>query len=157
MVPPPLFIDAFLQMEITVREMRALKSVIEIVENHTLESEYPLASLEQRIEQLKGPNANLKHRTPASILTQHRLQQRKRKRYIKKQQQNGMKKIPQTSTSVGPADDSTICQPNPYTSLPATQYGTVAPTPTMPSYTGLSSGAYGINLGHHYQASYYSQ
>ncbi|KEH34018.1 hypothetical protein MTR_3g058260 [Medicago truncatula] len=68
-----------------------------------------------------------------------------------------MKKIPQTSTSVGSADDSTICQPNPYTSLPATRYGTVAPTPTMPSYTGLSSGAYGINLGHHYQASYYSQ
>jgi len=155
MVPPPLFIDAFLQMEITVREMCALKSVIEIIENHMLESEYPLASLEQRIEQLKGSNSKMKDRTPASILTQRRLQLCKQKRSIKKQQQNGMKKIPRTSTSVGPADDSTICQPNPYTSSPATPSGMVAPAPTMPSYTGLSSGAYGINLRHHYQATYY--
>jgi len=74
--------------------MHALKSAIEIIENHMLESEYPLASLEQRVEQLKGSDANRKHRTPASILTQHRLERRKRKRSIKKQRQNGMKKIP---------------------------------------------------------------
>lgn len=157
MVPPPLFIDAFLQREITDREMHALKLVIEIIENHMLESEYPLASLEQRVEQLKGSDANMKNRTPASFLTQRRLQRRKQKRSIKKQKQIGMKKVPRTATSVGPADDTTICQPNSYTRSPATPSGMVALAPAMPSYTGLSSGAYGINLRHHCQASYYPQ
>ncbi|KAI5409120.1 hypothetical protein KIW84_054791, partial [Lathyrus oleraceus] len=105
------------RMEITDREMRVLKTVIEIIENYKLESEYPRASLEQRIEQLKGKGANMKDQSPASILTRHALQRRQRKRRMKKQQQNGIK-LPRTSTSVGPEavlmnvsnNNSTICQ-----------------------------------------------
>jgi len=150
--------------------MRALKSVIEVIQNHKLESEYPQASLEQRIEQLKGPDANMKHRTVASILNQHTLERRQRKRRMKKQQQqqqNGIK-IPRTSTSAGPAavlkndtnnDNSTIRQykqplvnpsglfpehPNPYKSQWATPSGMVASTPIIPSYTGPSAGPYGF-------------
>ncbi|CAL5202298.1 unnamed protein product [Lathyrus oleraceus] len=158
------------RMEITDREMRVLKTVIEIIENYKLESEYPRASLEQRIEQLKGKGANMKDQSPASILTRHALQRRQRKRRMKKQQQNGIK-LPRTSTSVGPEavlmnvsnNNSTICQyeqplvkpsglfpnhPNTYASSPATSLGMVAPTPTMPSYTGHSAGPSGNpNLG----------
>ncbi|CAK8565734.1 unnamed protein product [Lathyrus sativus] len=158
------------RIEVTDREMRVLKTVIEIIENYKLESEYPLASLEQRIEQLKGKGANMKDQSPASILTRHTLQRRQRKRRMKKQQQNGIK-LPRTSTSVGPEavlmnvsnNNSTICQyeqpllkssglfpnhPNPYASSPGTSLGMVAPTPTMPSYTGPSAGPSGNpNLG----------
>ncbi|XP_058788063.1 truncated FRIGIDA-like protein 1 isoform X2 [Vicia villosa] len=157
-------------IEVTDREMRVLKTVIETIENYKLESEYPRASLEQRIEQLKGKGANMKDRSPASILNRHTLQRRQRKRRMKKQQQNGIK-LPRTFTSVGPEavlmsvsdNNSTICQyeqplvrpsgllpnhPNPYTSSPATPLGIVAPTPTMPSYTSPSAGPSGNpNLG----------
>lgn len=156
------------RMEITDRELRVLKRVIEIIEIHKLESEYPRDSLEQRIEQLKGQDPNMKDRTPASILNQHTLQRRQQKRRMKKQQQQNGNKVPRTSTSVGPAavlkndtnnDNSTMRQyqqplvnpsglfpehPNPYKIPQATSSGMVASIPTIPSYTGPSTGPYGF-------------
>jgi len=160
----------FLQMEITDRELRVLKRVIEIIEIHKLESEYPRDGLEQRIEQLKGQDPNMKDRTPASILNQHTLQRRQQKRRMKKQQQQNGNKVPRTSTSVGPAavlkndtnnDNSTMRQyqqplvnpsglfpehPNSYKIPRATSSGMVAPILTIPSYTGPSAGPYGYGF-----------
>ncbi|KAE9614752.1 hypothetical protein Lal_00036153 [Lupinus albus] len=119
--------------EITAREIHGLKSVIKVIENHNLESEFPCASLEQRIEELKKQKANPpKH----------------------EQQQSGVKR-PRISAPVGPAAvvnnvgsaSSTIHQygqpifrstgllpehPNPFLGLPPMPYGMVPPTPAMP-------------------------
>lgn len=152
----PIFIDVFLQNEITAREIHALKSVIKVIENHNLESEFPRASLEQRIEQLKKHKANVKHMAPTSAAKPPQHQQ----------QQSGVKR-PRTSDPVGPAAvpnnissvSSTIHQyqqplfqstgllpehSNPYMGLPAMPYGMVDPTPTISPYTGPSTGPYGL-------------
>ncbi|OIW16387.1 hypothetical protein TanjilG_19103 [Lupinus angustifolius] len=130
--------------EITTREIHGLKSVIKVIENHNLESEFPRASLEQRIEELKKQKANP---------PQH------------EQQQNRVKR-PRISAPVGPAAvvnsvgsaSSTIHQygqpifhstgllpehPNPYLGLPARPYGMVPPTPAISPYPGPSTGPYG--------------
>ncbi|CAL0307363.1 unnamed protein product [Lupinus luteus] len=143
--------------EITAREIHGLKSVIKVIENHNLESEFPRASLEQRIEELKKQKANPPHH---------------------EQQQSGVKR-PRISAPVGPAAvvnsvgsvSSTIHQyekplfnstgllptpeqPNPYLGLPTIPYGMVPPTPAMPygmvppppsisPYPGPPTGPYG--------------
>lgn len=131
MVPPRIFIEVILQIETTAREIHALKSVIKIIENLKLESEYPRASLERRIEQLKREKRNMKHSAPASAVKppQHQLQQQKQKRNIQKQkqQQSGIKR-PRISTASVPS-----------------------------GYYDRTSTYGGINLQHHYQASYYPQ
>ncbi|CAJ2639953.1 unnamed protein product [Trifolium pratense] len=162
--------------EIISRELHTLKSIIAVIENHKLESEYPRASLDQRIKQMKGHDANMKDRTPASILNQHPLQQQ-RKRSMEQQQQNESK-LPRTSTSVGPAavlknitgDNSTICQ---YQQPPVNPSGPSAGTygfagiPIGPNLGGshmihssephMPSAYGGINLRHHHQKPYYPQ
>lgn len=119
-MPLPIFIELFLQIEVTARETHALKSVIKIIENHKLEFAYPRASLEQRIEELKRQKRIMKCPAAASAAKppqnqqqqqpqhqhQHQHQQQpqhqKRKKQKLKQQQGGVKH-PQTSTPVGPA------------------------------------------------------
>ncbi|KAK7320331.1 hypothetical protein VNO77_29718 [Canavalia gladiata] len=143
--------------EITAREVHALKSVIKVIERHNLESEYPRASLEQRIEQLTKHKANVKHAASpfAAEPPQHQ------------QQQSGIKR-PRISAPVGSAavlnnvtgTSSTIHsyqQPtfpssgllpehrNPYTNLPAMPFGMMAPTSTISPYTGPSAGPYGLD------------
>jgi hypothetical protein len=154
-------------MEIINREIHTLKSIIAVIVNYKLESEYPRASLDQRIEQLKGQDANMKDRTPASILNQHPLQQQRKRSMEHQQQQQNEIKLPRTSTSVGPAavlknitgDNPTICQyqqppvnpsglfpehPYPYIGSPAMPPGMMGPTLTRPSYPGPSAGTYGF-------------
>ena len=151
-----IFIEVFLQNEITAREIHALKSVIKVIENHNLESEYPRASLDQRIEQLKMQKASVKHSAPAFAAKPPQHQQ----------QQSGIKR-PRTAAPVGPAAvvdkvnsaSSTIHQyqqphfqstgllpepPNPYMSLPATPFGMVAPAPSISPYQGPSTGPFGL-------------
>lgn len=152
MLPLCLFILVFLQKEITAREINALKSVIKVIENHNLESEFPTTSIEQRIEELKKLKT-----TPAFAAKPPQHQQ----------QQSGIKR-PRISAPVGPAAvfnnansassninqyqqphfQSTGLLPehsNPYMNLPPLPYGVMAPTPTVPSYTGPSTGPYGID------------
>lgn len=164
MIPLPIFIRfIFLQNEITAREIHALKSVIKVIESYNLESEYPRASLEQRIEELKKHKAGVKNAAPA-FAAKHPQHQ---------QQQSGMKR-PRPSAPVGPAavlnnvgsTSSTIHQYqqqphfqstgllpehlNPYMNSPAMPFGMMAPTPTpaptIPSYRGPSTGPYGLDV-----------
>lgn len=73
----PIFIKVFLQNESTSREINTLRMVIKTIESYKLESEYPLASLEQHIEQLKRQKTNNKCVAPALAAKppQHKQQQ----------------------------------------------------------------------------------
>ncbi|KAK7246368.1 hypothetical protein RIF29_41235 [Crotalaria pallida] len=101
--------------DIIAREMQAIREVIEIVENHKLEFEYPLTSLKQRIDELKRQKSlnkllrkQQKQPAPASDAAkppQHQQQQQqfqKRKKQKVEQQQGGTK-LTQTLAPVGPA------------------------------------------------------
>lgn len=107
----PCLLRYFLQNEITARETHALKSVIKVIENNELESEYPPSILEERIELLKKQKNNRKHTAsafsakPQPQQQQQQQQQPKKKRQRLKQkqpQQNG-NKHPRISAPVGPA------------------------------------------------------
>ncbi|XP_061375643.1 FRIGIDA-like protein 1 [Gastrolobium bilobum] len=137
--------------EITAREIHALRSVIRIIENHNLESEFPRASIEQRIEQLKKDKGNKKHHVPAFGGKPP-------------QQESGIKR-PRISAPAGPAavlNNSAIHRyqqshfqsagllpehSNPYMRLPATPFGMMSttPTPAIPPYAGPSTGPYGLD------------
>lgn len=110
----PIFIVVFLQAEATAREIHALKSIIKAIEIHKLESKYPVANLEQRIEQLKKQKLDKKWPAPASAakpqpqLQQHqqqRQQQQKKsnKRQKQKQKQHSGNKYPRTSAMAAAA------------------------------------------------------
>ncbi|RZB99903.1 FRIGIDA-like protein 1 isoform B [Glycine soja] len=93
--------------ESTSREINTLRMVIKTIESYKLESEYPLASLEQHIEQLKRQKTNNKHAAPTSAAKppQHKQQQQQQqqKRNMQKQpQQTGIKR-PRASAPVGSA------------------------------------------------------
>ncbi|KAF7831306.1 FRIGIDA-like protein 1 [Senna tora] len=135
--------------EVTAREIHALKTVIKVIVSHKLESEYPPASLEQRMELLKKQMSNRKRPGPASLTKPQQKKKKQRQRLYF-----------QTSAPVGPANvanaasnqyQQPLVQPtgllpeqlNPYMSLQAMPYGMVGPTPTISSYTGPSAGPYG--------------
>lgn len=146
--------------EIKSREIHALKSVIKVIESYNLDSEFPRASIERRIEELsKQRKVGGKPVAPAfaAMPLQH-----------PQQQLSGIKR-PLTSAPFGPAPvlnnaggtPSTIHQyqqphfqstsllpehPNPYMSMPpTTPFGMKAATPTVSSYTGPSTGPYGLD------------
>ncbi|KAI5432861.1 truncated FRIGIDA-like protein 1 [Lathyrus oleraceus] len=122
--------------EVKSREIHALKSVIKVIESYNLDSEFPRASIEQRIDELyKQRRVGGKTAAPAAFAAKPQ------------QQLSGIKRR-LTAAPFGPA--STIHQyqqphfpptsllpehPNPYTSMPPAPFGMKAPTPTVPSYT----------------------
>ncbi|KAK7305211.1 hypothetical protein VNO77_43112 [Canavalia gladiata] len=154
--------------ETTAREIHALKSVIKIIENHKLESEYPHASLEQRIEQLKSQKTTIKRAapSPAAKPPQH-LQQQKGNMQKQNQNQSGIKRA-RTSAPFGPVavlkninngnsmvhhyqklhDHPSGLFPehsNPYMRSSPMPFGMVATISTIPPYTGSSAGPYSFD------------
>lgn len=158
-------------IESTNKEINTLRSVIKIIENHELESEYPRASLEQRIKQLKRQKTDIMRPVLASAAKnsqrkqQQQQQQQPQRRNKQKPKQTGIKR-PWTSAPVGPAPvlkninnvNSTMHHyqqppahpsglfpehPNPYMSSPAMPYGMLAPSPNVPPYAVRSAGPYG--------------
>nr|KYP49859.1 Protein FRIGIDA [Cajanus cajan] len=158
-------------IESTNKEINTLRSVIKIIENHELESEYPRASLEQRIKQLKRQKTDIMRPVLASAAKnsqrkqQQQQQQQPQRRNKQKPKQTGIKR-PWTSAPVGPAPvlkninnvNSTMHHyqqppahpsglfpehPNPYMSTPAMPYGMLAPSPNVPPYAVRSAGPYG--------------
>ncbi|GAU44073.1 hypothetical protein TSUD_368840 [Trifolium subterraneum] len=149
--------------EIKSRQIRSLKSVIKIIETYNLDSEFPRASLEKRIDEVdKQRWVGVKPAAPAFAANPLRHQQ---------QQLSGLKR-PLTSPPFGPppvlnnvgSANSALHQyqqqllprfpstsllpdhPNPYMSMPPTMsFGIKAPSPTVSSYTGPSTGPYGLD------------
>ncbi|XP_028777861.1 FRIGIDA-like protein 1 [Neltuma alba] len=98
--------------EATSREIHKLRSVIKAIQSHKLESEYPIASLEKRVEQLEKQKVGKKR--PLSALAakpqpqsqqrqqqQHQLHQKNIKSQEQKQHSGSMH--PQISVPVAPA------------------------------------------------------
>ncbi|KAK7316827.1 hypothetical protein RJT34_00569 [Clitoria ternatea] len=162
-----LFQEGKSMMETTAREIHAVRSVMKIIKNHKLESEFPLASLEQHIAQLKRHKKNIKHPAPdpAAKPRKYRkyLQQQKRnmQKQKQKQQKSGIKRR-RVSGPVGPAAsvNSTIHHyyqqslvhqglfpkhKNSYMVSQAPPFGMLAPTQSFPPYTGPSAGPYGFD------------
>ncbi|KAJ7963691.1 FRIGIDA-like protein [Quillaja saponaria] len=154
--------------EATNKEIQALQSVIKAIESHNLESVYPRASLEQRIEQLERQKADLDRPVANSAAKPHpqKQQQQQQKKRKQDQQQSGSKH-PRTTAPVGPAAaQMNVCNANttlpqyqqphllpagllqdhhsPYVSSQTMQYGMVGPTPTAASYMGPAVGAYDL-------------
>ncbi|CAK8538891.1 unnamed protein product [Lathyrus sativus] len=116
--------------EIKSREVHALKSVIKVIESYNLDSEFPRASIEQRIDELNKQRRVGGKTAAPGFASKPTLQQ---------QQLSGIKR-PLTAAPFGPA--STIHQyqqphfqptsllpehPNPYTSMPPAPFGMKAP------------------------------
>lgn len=157
-----------MQNEATAREISAIKSVIKVIESHNLDSEYPRANLEKRIEVLEKLIANRKRPAEAPPMKpkQPQQQQPKKQKKQQQQQQNQSKRL-RTAARVDNVAvplvvggvSSTIHQyqqphmrvtgllPDcsaPYVSSSAASYGMVDQTPTIAPYTGSSGGLYGF-------------
>ncbi|XP_048321194.2 FRIGIDA-like protein 1 [Ziziphus jujuba] len=142
--------------EATAKEVGAMRSVIKVIEDYKLESEYPRGILEKQIEQLEKQKASRKR--PAAKQQQVKNQ--------KQQQQNGSKR-PRTEASVGlvvapksyGAANSTVSSyqhshlqstgllpdgPAPHVSSSAAPYGMPGLTPPIAPYVGSSARLYGL-------------
>ncbi|XP_059666504.1 truncated FRIGIDA-like protein 1 [Cornus florida] len=146
-----------LMNEATMRETGALKSVIKVIEDHNLESEYPKESIVKRIEELEEEKAGRKRPAP--------MPQRQQSNQQKK---SGGSKRPRTTASAGPAaipnsvadGNSTVPtfqQPNlqaagllpdhpaPFFSAPAGPYGLAGSNLAVAPFSGSFDGQYGFS------------
>ncbi|KAG7957832.1 hypothetical protein I3843_11G194900 [Carya illinoinensis] len=96
------------QNEAAAREVGAIKSVIKVIESHNLDSEYPRANLEKRIEMLEKLIANRKRPAQAHPMKPQQPQQqepKKQKKHLQpkkeqQQQQQSQSKRPRTAALV---------------------------------------------------------
>lgn len=132
------------QNEATAKELAAMRAIIKCIEEHNLESEYPRAPLEKRIEHLEKQRADKKRPASGPVpadRNQHQHPGNKRQRPM------GMR--PTSSTT--PSNAMNHLQPmnsvvdrfSPYMSS-AAQYGLVGVNPTVPSYMTSAAGPYGL-------------
>ncbi|KAL6205390.1 hypothetical protein ACLB2K_022650 [Fragaria x ananassa] len=129
--------------EAIAKETGALKSVIKIIEDLKLESEYPPSSLEKRIDQLEKEKANRKRQAAAPAGKPFQQQQ---------QQQYGNKRprmiAPVGSTAVSNAAAGLLVQsPTAYVSSAAAPYVVSGTAPPVAPYVGSSTGQYGYAGG----------
>ncbi|KAF3453350.1 hypothetical protein FNV43_RR03790 [Rhamnella rubrinervis] len=137
--------------EATAKEVGAMKSVIKVIEDYKLESEYPREILEKQIERLEKQKANRKR--PAAKSQQPN-----------KQQQSGNKRprsdalvVPLSygavnSISTVPSYQQSHLQstglfpdgPAPHVSSSAAPYGISGLTPPIAPFAGSSAGLYGL-------------
>ncbi|XP_034213803.1 FRIGIDA-like protein 1 isoform X2 [Prunus dulcis] len=128
--------------EATAKETGALKSVIKVIEDLKLESEYPPAVLQKRLEQLEKEKANRKrHAEAPAVKPQQHKQQTAKQQKLKQQQYEN--KHPRMTAPVGPATVSNSI--NAAGLLPA--YALSGTAPPIPPYAGSSAGLYGFAGG----------
>ncbi|PRQ32096.1 hypothetical protein RchiOBHm_Chr5g0042571 [Rosa chinensis] len=127
--------------EAIAKETGALKSVIKIIEDLKLESEYPPSSLEKRIDQLAKEKANRKRQAGAPAGKPFQLQQQygnKRPRMT----------APVGSTAVSNGAAGLLVEsPAPYVSSAAAPYVVSGTAPPVAPYVGSSTGQYGFAGG----------
>ncbi|CAI0379054.1 unnamed protein product [Linum tenue] len=163
-------IPAKTKNEAKSKEVSALNSVLQVIDEHKLQSEYPRTEIEKRIEMLQKQKTYGKQTTPSSATKpqqQQQQQQPKKKKQMqakkqfqaKKQQhyqQHNGNKRPRTNGPTLPmgAPGSTV--PTSYhqphlqpTGLyrAAGAYGMVNASPPIPHYAGSYAGQYGAGVG----------
>ncbi|CAL5341637.1 unnamed protein product [Camellia sinensis] len=129
------------QNEAATKEVCALKSVVKVIEDHKLESEYPTEKLMKRIETLEKLKADKKRAVtaPVSMIQQQ----------SKPQEMSGTKRPRITANSTVLASQQSQLQPAgllpephaPYSSSLAGLYGLAGSTSAVP-YAGSSAGLY---------------
>lgn len=135
--------------EAIAKETGALKSVIKVIADLKLESEYSPSFLEKRIEQLEKEKANRKRQAAAPAGKPLQLQQQSKKL---KQQQYGNKR-PRMTAPIGSAAVSNgaagflVESPGPYVSSAAAPYVMSGIDPPVAPYVGSSTGQYGFAGG----------
>lgn len=158
-----------MQNEATAKETSALKSVIKIIEEHKLESEYPKESLEKRIAVLEKQKADRKRPPTATVakIPQPQYQPTKQQQGKDKQKQQSGNKRPRVDAPLGPTPfpknfrgaNTAVpsYQPShfqstglladgrtPYKSTSASPYGISGLVPSANPYAGSSAGIYGL-------------
>ncbi|KAF5949478.1 hypothetical protein HYC85_011471 [Camellia sinensis] len=130
--------------EAVTKEVNALKSVIEIIEYHKLESELPKENLKNRIEALEKQKAERKQQSKLKNLSGSKRPWTT--------ELAGPEVIPKSiAGSTVPAFQQSHLQPSgllpdhhaPYSSSPAGPYGLAGPTSGTAQYAGPSAGSYG--------------
>lgn len=159
-------------MEAISREIHKLRSVVKAIQKYNLESEYPIAGVEQRIEQLEQQKLDKKRPAAYTLAARSQpqpQQHQQQKKNIKSQEQRQHigNKHPRVSVPVAPAAlqqnvgsanlalhqyqqpliHSTGLLPkhqNSYMSSQAMPYSMVGPASTVTPYTGPSAGSYDV-------------
>ncbi|KAL7217822.1 hypothetical protein ACSBR2_011119 [Camellia fascicularis] len=130
--------------EAVTKEVNALKSVIEIIEYHKLESELPKENLKNRVEALEKQKAERKQQSKLKNLSGSKRPWTT--------ELAGPEVIPKSiAGSTVPAFQQSHLQPSgllpdhhaPYSSSPAGPYGLAGPTSGTAQYAGPSAGSYG--------------
>lgn len=157
-----------MQNEAAAKETSALKSVIKVIEERKLESEYPKEFLEKRIEQLEKQKAERK-RPPAAPTAKPTQPQHQLAKHLVKENQMQLSgnKRPRPDVPLGPisapkvfrAANSTVPSyqqprfqptglspdgPAPYVSSSVAPYGLSGLVQSAAPYAGSSAGTYGL-------------
>ncbi|KAM1228000.1 hypothetical protein ACFX2J_007146 [Malus domestica] len=136
--------------EATAKESGALKSVIKVIEDLKLESEYPPAFLQKRLEQLEKEKADSKRNAVASAAKPLQLRQQQKQQTVKepakklKQQLYGNKRPRMTAPDGSAAVSINV---NDAGLLRAYSLSGIAPAPPAATYAGSSAGLYGFSGG----------
>ncbi|CAI0437410.1 unnamed protein product [Linum tenue] len=156
------------QNEAKSKEVSALKSVLQVIDEHKLQSEYPRTEIEKRMETLQKQKTDGKQATPSSATKpqqqQQQQQQAKKKKQVqakyqpqaKKQQHHQQHYGNKRLRTNGPAlpmvaSGSTVQRPFHQPHLQPTglyhaagAYGMVNASPPIPRYGGSYAGQYGF-------------
>lgn len=143
------------QNEATAKEVGAMKSVIKVIEDYKLESEYPREILEKQIERLEKQKADRKR--PAAKSQQPNKQQQSGNKRPRSDARVGVAAVP---TSYGAVNSiSTVHSyqqshlqstglipdgPAPHVSSSAALYGMSGLTPPIAPYVGSSAALYAL-------------
>ncbi|CAN1135884.1 FRIGIDA-like protein 2 [Linum perenne] len=147
------------QHEAKSKELNALKSVLQVIDDHKLESEYPRKEIENRISALQMQKTDGKRTAPSSDTKPQQQQQPKKKKQmpVKKQpqgkkpqhqQHNGINRY-RTSGAALPIGSSVPPYHQPHLQQPTGMfqgggpYGMVSNSPPVGPYAGSYGGHYG--------------
>lgn len=139
-----------MQNEATAKESGALKSVIKVIEDLKLESEYPPTFLQKRLEQLEKEKADRKRNAVAPAAKPLQLRQQQKQQTAKepakklKQQLYGNKRPRMTAPDGSAAVSINV---NDTGLLRAYSLSGIAPAPPAAAYAGSSAGLYGFSGG----------
>lgn len=146
------------QNEATAKEVGAMKSVIKVIEDYKLDSEYPREVLEKQIEHLEKQKADRKR--PAAKLQQSNKQKQHQQSGHKRPRSdapagvaallktygavNSISSFPSYQHSLLPATGLLSDGPAPLVSSSAAPYGMSGLTPPIAPYSGSSAGLYAV-------------
>ncbi|KAL3508408.1 hypothetical protein ACH5RR_027809 [Cinchona calisaya] len=140
--------------EAAAKEISSLKSVIKIIEDHNLESQYPKDILLKRVEKLENEKTSKKRPAAVPAVKTHQPSKQQKQNVGKLTRKIGaagasaFKKNVTANSSIPPIQQPHVqvagLLADPYLSTPAAAYGLAGSTPAVAPYAGTSAGIYGL-------------